>query len=89
MRCRKTNQILWYFYQVITDKCSIIGLNNSLRSITKKSVLRYVGLIFLPVSLKVVIFMGKIQGSSSIKESRLYDSTSAICNDELQKMLYI
>lgn len=33
--------------------------------------------------------MGKIQGSSSIKGSNLYDSTSAICNDELQKILYI
>lgn len=32
MVCRKTNQIIWYFYQVITDKYSIIGLNNSPRS---------------------------------------------------------
>lgn len=35
MVCWKTNQILWYFYQVITDKYNIMEHNNSPRSIMK------------------------------------------------------
>lgn len=42
----QTNQILWYFYQIITDKYNIMEHNNSPRSITKKSVQRIEGLIF-------------------------------------------
>lgn len=33
----QTNQVLWYFYQIITDKYSIMEHNNSPRSIKKIS----------------------------------------------------
>ena len=54
----------------------------------EKSVLRHVGLIFLPVSLKVVIFLKKLK-EVAVSKSHGYMILLLPYNGELQKLLYI
>lgn len=64
----QTGQILWYFYQIITDKYNIMEHNNSPRSITKKSVLRHVRLIFFTCFAKSCDFRCDFYGKNSRKQ---------------------